>query len=220
LLIDPQDEHTRRSRVRLLELNGETFRVLWEHSKLKANSVASSRDGRLVAVASYGGGSGISIWEADTGRLVHELPIGDAYVAFAADGRRLYTTTGRLSPRGAECRSWWVGSWEPDKALSLKRASHSPARLNVAPDGTVAVVSTMSDVGLLDPETLEELATLSSPEPGSLQGVDFSPDGKTLAAPVSGAVHLWNLPRLREELAQLGLDWSISQSPVSAALPR
>jgi serine/threonine protein kinase/WD40 repeat protein len=213
LLIGPSDARTSRTRVRLLELDGETIRVRWESSKLNADSIAASRDGRLVAVASYGGGSGISIWDADTGRLVRELPIGDAHIAFAADGSRLYTTTGRLSPRGVECRSWQVGSWASDRALPLKRSSHSPAHLTVGADGTLAVVFTMSDVRLLDPETLEELATFSPPDPGLLQGVMFSPDGTKLLASASGTVQLWDLRRLRQELARLDFDWDLPASP-------
>jgi serine/threonine protein kinase/WD40 repeat protein len=213
-LLDPPDARTLRSRVRLLERDGETIRVHWQDWKLNASSVAASCDGRLVSVGSYWGGSGVSVWEADTGRLVCELPIGDAHMAFAVDGSRMFTTTGRLSPRGAECRSWRVGSWELDRALPLKRASHSPATLSVAADGTVGVVFTMSDVRLLDPETLDEIMTLSTPQPELLQGVEFSPDGKTLATSSSGTVQVWNLPRLRQELAKLGLDWLSVQHPL------
>jgi len=206
VLTGPFDARELRSRVQLLELDAETIRILWER-KLNASSLAASPDGRWVAVGSYGGGSGVSVWEADTGRLVGELPVGDARLAFSADGRRLYTTTGRLSPRGAECRSWWVGSWEPDRALPLKRTSHSPAGLAVAADGTVAVVFTMSDMRLLDPETLEEVATLSAPEPGSLAGGAFSPDGTTLATSATETVQLWDLQRLHRGLRAIGLDW-------------
>jgi serine/threonine protein kinase/WD40 repeat protein len=212
-LIDPPDARTHRTRVRLLELDEDVIQVRWEDWKPNANSIAASRDGRLVAVASYGGGSGISIWEAETGRLVRELPIGDAYIAFAADGSRLYTTTGRLSPRGPECRSWRVSSWEPDHALTLKRTSHSPAHLSTAADGSVAVTFTMNDVRILNPDSLEELATLSAPHPGLLQGVIFSPDATKLESSASGTVHLWDLLRLRQELAQFGLDWDGPVSP-------
>jgi serine/threonine protein kinase/WD40 repeat protein len=208
LLVDPFDAPALGFRVRLLEVDGDRTRVLWENRKLKAGAAAASADGRLVAVGSYGGGRGVSVWEADTGRLVCELPIGDASMAFGADGRRLYTVTGRLSPRGAECRSWLVDSWEPDRALPLKRTSHAPGQLNVAADGMVAVVFTMGDVRLLEPETLAELTTLSAPEPGLLQGVKFSPEGTTLLTSASGAIQLWHLRRLRQELARLGLDWS------------
>ena len=204
----------------MLEIKRDTIRVMWEDGKLNPNSFASSKDGRLVSVGSYWGGNGVSIWQADTGRLVRELPIGDAHMDFAADGRRLYATTGRLSPRGAECRSWWVGSWEPDRALPLKRTSHSPAHLRVAADGTVAVLFSMNDVRLLDPESLEELATLSAPEPGLLQGVEFSPDGATLLTTASGTVHVWDLRRLHQELAGLGLDWSAAPSACHARISR
>jgi WD40 repeat protein len=220
LLVDPPGNRAPKSRIRLLELDGETIRVLWEDWKLNADSTAASRDGRWVAVGSYRGGDGISVWETETGRRVCELPIGDAHMAFAADGRRLYTTTGRLSPRGAECRSWWVGSWEPDRAVPLKRASHSPAELGVAPDGTVAVVFTTSDVRLLDPETLGKIMTLSAPQPEVLQGVQFSPDRTTLIATASGALHLWNLRRLHEELVELGLDSATGlQLPPPTSVP-
>jgi serine/threonine protein kinase/WD40 repeat protein len=213
LLIDPPSAHLLRSRVRLLQLNGETIRVVWECRKPNANWLAGSRDGRLVAVGSYGGGNGVSVWEADTGRLVRELPIGDANLTFAADGHRLYTTTGRLSPRGAECRSWWIGSWEPDRALPLERTSHTPADMDVAADGTVAVLFTMSDVRLLAPETLEEIVSLSAPEPGLVHGPTFSPDGTKLVTAASGTVHVWDLRRLHQELAGLGLDWSAAPLP-------
>jgi WD40 repeat protein len=204
LLVDPTGG-TPRSRVRLLEIDAATVRVLWEDSKINANSAVVSRDGRLVAVGSYRGGNGITVWETATGRLLRELPVGDAHMAFAGDGKRLYTTTGRLSPRGVECCSWWVDSWEVDRAVPLKRVSHSPAQLSVAADGTLAVIGTTSDVHLLDPETLEEIMTLSAPRPEVLRGVNFSPDQATLIASASGTLHVWKLRRLYQELAGLGL---------------
>jgi WD40 repeat protein len=216
LLIGPPDGQTARSRIRLLELSGESIRVLWEDSMLNAAASAPCPDGRLVAVSSYWGGNGISIWEAETGRLVRELPIGDARMTFAADGRRLYTTTGRLSPSGAECRSWPVDSWEADRAVPLQRASHAPAGLSVASDGTLAVIATTSDVRLMVPETLEEIMTLSAPRPEVLQGAVFSPDCTTLVTSASGIVQMWNLQRLHRELAELGLDPGLgSRSPSS-----
>ena len=105
----------------------------------------------------------------------------------------------------------------PDAAVALQRTSHAPAHLQVAPDGTVAILFTMSDIRLLDPESLEELATLSAPQPGLLQGVEFSPDGTTLYSTAVGTVQLWDLRRLRQELAGLGLDWSTPSLPPAAS---
>jgi hypothetical protein len=101
----------------------------------------------------------------------------------------------------------------------LERASHSPAGLNVAADGTLAIVYTMSDVRLLNSVTLEELATLSAPQPGFLHGVEISANATTLVAPASGTVQIWNLRRLRRELAELELDWTASLPPASQAFP-
>jgi len=47
-----------------------------------------------------------------------------------------------------------------------------------------------------------------------LQGVEFSPDGATLLTTASGTVHVWDLRRLRQELAALSLDWSTARSVV------
>jgi serine/threonine protein kinase/WD40 repeat protein len=218
VLVDPPGIRSRPSRIRLLELNADTIRVIWERRKPNASlSAAVSRDGRLVAVGSYWGGNGVSVWETDTGRLAGELPTGDAHIAFAADGRHLYTTTGRLSPRGSECRSWWVGSWKPDRALALKRASHRPAGLDVAADGTVSIVFTMNDMRLLNPETFEELATLSAPQPGMLEGGPFSSDGTTLFTTDSGTVQVWNLQAMRRQLATMGLDWTTPASQLDSS---
>jgi serine/threonine protein kinase/WD40 repeat protein len=217
MLIDPPGGQTPRTRIRLLELNAQTIHVRWEDSMLNANYAVASPDGRLVAVSSYWGGNGISVWETETGRQVRQLPIGDARMVFAADGRRLYTTTGRLSPHGAECRSWWSDSWEADRAIPLQRASHAPAGLCVAADGTVAVIVTSSDVRLFDPETFEEILTLSAPQPEVLQGVWFSPDRTTLGATASGTLHLWNLRRLHQELAEIGLAPTTRSQPQASA---
>ena len=55
---------------------------------------------------SLDGGYGVRIYEGATGRLVRDLQTGDANPAFSAARDRIITTTGRLTPRGAECRTW------------------------------------------------------------------------------------------------------------------
>jgi WD40 repeat protein len=196
-----------RSRVQVLEVGPEETKPLWQASLVNAFFHAASPDGRLVAAGSHEGGSGVRVWEADTGRLVQELAIGDASMAFSADSRRLFTATGRLAPGGAACCAWRVGADTPDLTLALSRSTSSPPNLGVAPDGTVAVAFTMNDVRLLAPDTLREIATLTSPDPRLITGLDFSPDGSTLAVLSGSAVHLWDLRALRAELAALGLDW-------------
>jgi WD40 repeat protein/predicted Ser/Thr protein kinase len=206
--------------VRVVEIEGETARELWNGRHPNVASVTASPDGRLLASGTMEGGNGVRVWEADTGRLVRELPIGDANPVFSADGRRLFTTTGRITPRGSECQAWRVASWEPEQALTLKRVSSSPATMNVAADGLLAVAYTMNDVRLLEPHTLAEVATLVDPEPGLIPAFSFSPDSSTLVVSHVGGIHLWDLRRLREELAALGLDWDRPPyPPASRAAP-
>jgi WD40 repeat protein len=193
--------------VRVVEVRPGEARILWKDRQPHVHYMAASPDGNLLATGSFEGGSGVQVREAATGRIVCDLPIGDATVAFSADGRRLYTGTGRLSPTGAECCAWRVGSWEVERRLPLSRPSSSPAEVETSADGTLAVAFTANDVRLLDPETLGEIATLTTPAPELVVRMRFSPDGGTLATSADGGLHLWDLRRLRQELTALGLDW-------------
>jgi WD40 repeat protein/tRNA A-37 threonylcarbamoyl transferase component Bud32 len=206
-------------RIKVFDVVPGGIKPLWEAPMVNVGFRAASPDGRLVALGSFEGGSGVQIREADTGRLLQELAIGDATLAFSRDGRRLFTTTGRISPRGAECCAWRPGSDVPELSLPLSRPTSSPATFAVAPDGTLAVAYTMNDVRLLDADTFRELATLQSPDPRLIAGLQFSPDGTHLAAFSTGNIHLWDLRRLREELAGLGLDWDRPPYPPETARP-
>jgi WD40 repeat protein len=78
--------------------------------------------------------------------------------------------------------------------------------MTVAPDGRPAVAVTTNEVRLLEPETLREIATLTSSGPQLITGLAFSPDGGTLAVPCGGSVRFWDLRVLRAEPAALGPD--------------
>jgi serine/threonine protein kinase/WD40 repeat protein len=196
-----------RSRVRMVEVGRETARVLWQGRHDKVGQADVSPDGRLVATSSTDGGDSLRIWEANTGRLLRELPVGDACLAFSHDGRHLYTTTGRLAARGAELCAWRVGSWELVRAVPLNRIVSAAPSLAVAADGRIAVCWSMHEVRLLDPETFTELVTLTAPEPDLILNLQFGPDGGTLAATSRGTLHLWDLHALRRGLRAVGLDW-------------
>jgi serine/threonine protein kinase/WD40 repeat protein len=204
------------SRVRMIEVGRQTARVLWQGRHDKVISASFSPDGRLVATSSVDGGDNLRIWDADTGRVLHELPVGDACLAFSHDGRHLYTATGRLARQGAELCAWRVGSWEPGRAVPLNRIASSPPPLAVAADGTVAVVWSMQEVRLLDPETFTELVTLAAPEPDLTIAIDFSGDGRTLGATSRGTLHLWDMPALRRGLRAIDLDWDLPAGPPAA----
>jgi WD40 repeat protein len=210
-----------QSSVHLFEI-GKSCWEKWSHKVSKMNYPTASRDGRRVAVGSFGGGSGVCVWEADTGRLEKELAIGDADVAFSADGRWLYTATGRLGTGGAECRPWHVGTWEAGRGVALNWTPSAPPSLAVSPDGAVvAVADSPAVLRLVDAGSFDTIAMLTAPEPGFINRHVFSPDGRMLAATVSNVIHLWDLARLNEHLANLGLAWQQpSASPQPATSPR
>jgi WD40 repeat protein len=83
------------------------------------------------------------------------------------------------------------------------------------PDGALlAITSSNHNVQLLDPTTAEEVATLSSPDSLLVSWLCFSRDSSRLAvAAENQGLQLWDLRRIREELAAMGLDWRQAAYP-------
>ena len=81
-----------------------------------------------------------------------------------------------------------------------------------APDGNmVALAVSREAVRLFRPGTEDELATL--PTGRLLSHLSFSPDGtKLLMIYEPGFAQVWDLRLVREELAQMNLDWE--ETPV------
>jgi tetratricopeptide (TPR) repeat protein len=72
-------------------------------------------------------------------------------------------------------------------------------------------------VRLVDPDSGRELAMLDAGT-GSLANffcLSFSPDGAKLAAGRDHIVHVWDLRRIREQMATIGLDWGAPPIPVA-----
>jgi len=72
----------------------------------------------------------------------------------------------------------------------------------------VAVTDSAQSVRLMDLKTGREYTTFEMPEPQVIRTLAFSPDGGLLAvAGQTQVIHVWNLRRIRQELAELKLDW-------------
>jgi WD40 repeat protein len=196
-----------RDLVQMFAVNGRP-RKLWARSAPNISQNQLSPDGRWWAIGTVDGGRGLTILDPRTGELVKELAIGDAHPCFSPDSRWLVTTTGRLTVPGGECSLWRTGSWEKVRGRPLSRNTSSPGSLNISPDGAlVAVDYDQKDIKLLVLEALEEIATLTSPEPGIILGMDFSPDGRYLGVARNNTVNLWDVQALRRALAAIDLDW-------------
>jgi WD40 repeat protein len=184
-----------------------------------SRTVLGTRDNAVLAVAFQPGGEllgmvsgngSVQLWDHTTGELVRELSghTGDVSdLAFNADGSRLATVG----------RDGQVILWDPGTGEQLKKLARADTELGLvafSPDGkTIAVgghspVTSRADhdeILLLNSTDLSIVARRPTRrEPSNAQsnpvdsnyasGIAFSPDGRVLAAALSGGkIMLWNL---------------------------
>jgi tetratricopeptide (TPR) repeat protein len=178
----------------------------WLGPQPDVRKVAVSPDGRFVASASWNGnGAGTIVRDAQTGRQVAVLPGGDTgQPAFSPDGKWL--AAGRRPSR-----IWRVEGWQPGPELEGNSAS------TFTPDGALVEFGYEQFVRFRDPETGRALATFEDPDQDRTGSIAFTPDGSRMIciAPETGRLHVWDLRSIREQLAQLGLDWERPKEPPS-----
>jgi serine/threonine protein kinase/WD40 repeat protein len=171
--------------------------------------VALSPDGRWAVTAGRQGDAdcpedAIRIWDVANGTLVRRLRQEGEYpgAAFSPDGRWLVTGV-----RSAFF-FWEAGSWELKARLAREPRSLYCSVAFARDGGLLALAQDRNRIQLHDAATLRRLATLEAPGPVDLSALSLSPDGTRLAATTQqGVVALWDLRRLRQELAALDLDW-------------
>src|SRR5262249_24430562 len=115
-----------------------------------------------------------------------------------------------LTGAGDAYRTWRVGSWRLEKSLTRRREDGylTAVAMAFSADGSLlAVVPRPGEIELRDFARQRPPAPLIAPGQPCLGGMTFSADGSRLAACESRTLHLWDLRRLRRELAALGLDW-------------
>jgi WD40 repeat protein len=167
--------------------------------------VAVGPDGRWVAFGHHN--LRVNVYEAATGRRAWQSPAdGHDYCRFSPDGRWLVTE----SDGG---RAFAVGTWE-------RGASLGPGRpWDVSPDSRLVVLGQTDGVyRLVELATGRELARLEDPEQ-TAGAAAFTPDGTRLVVAATDGLRVWDLRRLRSELAQLGLDWDWPSYPAPEARP-
>jgi WD40 repeat protein len=167
--------------------------------------VALSPDGRW-AVSAGDSGDAFCIWDVAQGTRVRRLPHQGAYpgAAFSPDGRWLVTGV-----RTDFC-FWEVGSWERKARLPRDPRSLFSSVAFTRDGRLLALAQGRNRIYLHEAATLRHLAALEIPGPASLTGLSLSPDGTRLAAATDyNVIAFWDLRRLRQELAELDLDWEM-----------
>ena len=135
-------------------------------------------------------------------------------IGFSPDGRWLVSST--LPDAGPRSYHFWrVGTWEPGLRIDQERngtAGHPPAFTR---DGRLMALGIAPDQVLLaDPATGRELARLTTLQPVTPTPLVFSPDGTKLVASTNQkTVLVWDLRRIRDQLAPMGLDWDAPPYP-------
>jgi serine/threonine protein kinase/WD40 repeat protein/tetratricopeptide (TPR) repeat protein len=211
---------------------GVSRRVLRLGPQYDVRGTCVSPDGRWVVTGSHWyDGSDVrwKLWEADTGKLVANLPYPDVAgcLGFSPDSRWLYVSgkeDRRLQVASLAAASVQAGnSLTPGLPPGQGQWKSESVKLQGAfsPDNRVRAYGTHQGVvHLVSPETDQEIARLPTPEVGLVLYPAFSSDGSRLLVRghESGSLYVFDLRRIREQLAELGLDWEDAQSPLPAPI--
>ncbi|HKQ39277.1 MAG TPA: ATP-binding protein [Verrucomicrobiae bacterium] len=156
-----------------------------------------------------------SLIRVSTGEKLRSIPPMN-WAEFSPDGRCLAVMD------SAALRLYSTNAWEQGRRIRLEVGSGTGPGFCFAPDGqTFAIAYNRQDVRLHETESGRELATFSSPDPTPITGgcgLAFSSDARWLiAARNDGDIVAWELPKIRTELAKVGLDWG-NENRLKAAL--
>ena len=168
------------------------------------NRLAISPDGQWVATASWYNPL-VKIWDAHSGDLLRTITEpARTWVAFSPAGRCLACSS-------SEYQLWDVGSWQP---LGPPTVGDGNTFTAFSRDGRMMARQDQHNIQLLETATQKPLATLEAPGTIELANCQFSPDDSQLAVvQMDQQIQLWNLRLLRQELAQMHLDWDAPPYP-------
>jgi tetratricopeptide (TPR) repeat protein len=162
------------------------------------HNMTLSPDGKwLVTLEDFGP---VKLWDAQSGRLERTLQESGSDVSFSPDGRWL-----SIGWDGGCLLA--VGSWQ--EVRKLKHAGY------FSPDNRIMAVRSAGGwaILLVETETGKELARLEDPDQDATWDVKFTSDGSRLLVSSGQGIRVWDLRRIRAELARRDLDWDAPQYP-------
>jgi WD40 repeat protein len=194
-----EDHSPRRGLVFDLETRQTIARL--DHSGF--NGAALSADGRWAAAGNRGL-SGVRVWDARTGIVQRDLPVvGSALAHFSPDNRWLVVGSTE------EYQFWEVGSWTKAHRIPRGASLNAPGLAAFTADGKVmASAHSVSLIKLVETDSGRELAALDPPKFEHVADLAISADGSWLAVSSNArGVRVWDLRRIRQQLAAMNLDW-------------
>jgi WD40 repeat protein len=169
--------------------------------------------GNWVASFSFHG-KGFRLWEIKTGKLLNANDQGNGGVwgQFTPDGKYLITTASGIP----DILLWSV----PDCKLVRTVRSRGTASA-ISPDSRYIVVAEAAGkVRLNRIDNGDVIARFDAPGDDYLADIHFSPDGRYLFGINIERTkhHVWDLWKLRRQLAKLKLDWETTPAPEAATV--
>jgi WD40 repeat protein len=169
------------------------------------NSLCLNATGDRLAVTARNGSVFVSrlVQKPEIHRLASGSHLTNDAVAFLPDGRHVIF----VGPEGA------AEAWDTvlrEKAFSLGNPGEFQYPITLSPDGSRFAGTSSSSGGMViwDIPKCQRVVVLPTRQ-RAVWSLAFSPDDTKLAIGYSdGGLEVWNLPRLRTQLAAIGLDWT------------
>ncbi|MCA9214357.1 MAG: protein kinase [Planctomycetales bacterium] len=195
-----RQDNTDRTEYRAIELGAQYC----------VNFVSASPDGTYVATGSVSWGVNhdqaadtVTVWDAASGNRIIDLWQGEGFPQFSPDGKWIAVGSSGFPE---SVRLFRIGSWEQAPSAGPVEGRGCA---QVAFDSSSQLMAVQGHrVRLVIPETGREVAWLNIAEETSISPQCFTPDGKLIAFGVhNGSLYVWDIPAIRRQLAELGLDW-------------
>ncbi len=163
---------------------------------------ALSSDGQWAASSGWHSQT-VRLWNAISGKLVHEWTVGkQTFVFFTPDSRSL------IISRSDEVSFWDVSTLQPGQRFA-RESAHSPSYVSFSPDGRFMAISIApATIHLKEVGTGRTVAKFDDPHGDRATWHGFTPDGTQLVVVSSYAnsIHIWDLQAIGSQLREMKLD--------------